>query len=109
MPSNRKRSNGQKQEIPPQCEGELLYNEGGRALAQAAQGGCGVSLSGDIQNSPGLVPVSPAPGDTACQGGWTGCFPEVPSNPVDSMILCDILILVLHVEMREGKRSVLGC
>lgn len=68
MPSNRKRSNGQKQ-ISPQREEELLHNEGGRALAQAAQGGCGVSLSEDIQNPPGLDPVSPAPGDTAWQGG----------------------------------------
>lgn len=36
---------------------ETLYTEGGRAWEQAAQGDCGVSLSGDIQNSPGCVPV----------------------------------------------------
>lgn len=99
---------GKNKKFHLKCEEELLYNEGGRALAQAVQGGCGVSLSGDIQNPPGLVPVSPAPGDTACPGGWTGCFPEVPSNPVDSMILCDILMLVLYVEMGEVKCRVLG-
>lgn len=34
-----------------------LYCAGGCAQAQAAQGGCGVSLSEDIQNPPGCVPV----------------------------------------------------
>ena len=34
------------------------------ALEQAAQGGCGVSLSGDIQG-----PVQPAVGDPASAGG----------------------------------------
>lgn len=52
MPSNRKRSNGQTREALPWHE-EELYSECGRALAQAARGGCGVSLAGDIQNPPG--------------------------------------------------------
>ena len=39
------------------------------ALAQAAQGGCGVSFSGDIQDPPGQGPVQPAVGDPASAGG----------------------------------------
>ena len=39
------------------------------ALEQAAQGGCGVSFSGDIQDPPGQGPVQPAVGDPASAGG----------------------------------------
>ena len=42
------------------------------ALAQAAQGGCGVSFSGDIQDLPGRGAVQPALGDPASAGGWAG-------------------------------------
>ena len=41
-------------------------------LAQAAQGGCGVSFSGDIPDPPGRGAVQPALGDPAWAGGWTG-------------------------------------
>lgn len=44
-------------------------NESGRALEHAAQGGRGLSLSGDIQNPPRCIPVSPTQGDTAVTGG----------------------------------------
>ena len=50
-------------------EEELLPSEGDGALAQAAQGGCGVSFSGDIQDLPGQGPVQPAVGDPAWAGG----------------------------------------
>lgn len=39
-----------------------------QTLEQAAQGGFGISLSGDI-HSLGLVPVLPAPGDSALAEG----------------------------------------
>jgi len=36
---------------------------------QAAQGGCGVSFSGDIQDPPGQDPVQPTVGDPTSAGG----------------------------------------
>ena len=55
------------EEAPAEDEEELLPSEGDRALEQAAQGGCGVSFSGDTQAPPG--PVQPAVGDPALAGG----------------------------------------
>ena len=60
------------EEAPSEHEEELLLSEGDGALAQAAQGGCGVSFSGDIPDPPGQGPVQPALGDPAWAGGWTG-------------------------------------
>ena len=57
------------QEVPSEHEEELLPSEGDGALEQAAQGGCGVSFSGDIQDPPGQGPVQPAVGDPASAGG----------------------------------------
>ena len=57
------------EEVPSEHEEELLHSEGDGALAQAAQGGCGVSFSGDIQDPPGQGPVQPAVGDPASAGG----------------------------------------
>jgi len=57
------------QEVPSEHEEELLPSEGDGALEQAAQGGCGVSFSGDIQDPPGQGPVQPAVGDHASAGG----------------------------------------
>lgn len=37
--------------------GKHLYSKGDRALKRAAQRGFGSSLSGDIQNLPGPLPV----------------------------------------------------
>ena len=59
------------EEAPAEDEEELLPSESDGALAQAAQGGCGVSFSGDIQDPPGQGPVQPAVGDPASAGGWT--------------------------------------
>jgi len=58
------------QEVPSEHEEELLPSEGDEALEQAAQGVCGVSFSGDIQDLQGQGgPVQPAVGDPASAGG----------------------------------------
>ena len=63
------RAQTEAEEVPSEHEEELLPSEGDGALA--AQGGCGVSFSGDIQDPPGRGPVQPAVGDPAWAGGWT--------------------------------------
>jgi len=57
------------QEVPSEHEEELLPSDGDGALEQAAQGGCGVSFSGDIQDLPGQGPLQPTVGDRASAGG----------------------------------------
>ena len=48
------------QEVPAEEEEERLHSEGDGAPDQAAQGGGGVSSSGDIQDPPGRGPLQPA-------------------------------------------------
>jgi len=55
--------------VPSEHEEELLPSEADGALEQAAQGGCGVSFSVDIQDLPVQGPVQPAVGDPALAGG----------------------------------------
>jgi len=59
------------EEVPFEHEEKLLHSEGNGALDQAAQRGCGVSFSGDIQDPPGQGPVQPAVGDPTLAEGWT--------------------------------------
>jgi len=60
--------------------------EGDGALEQAAQGGCGVSFSGDIQNLPGQGPVQPALGDPASAWGMDWMTSRGPFQP---LLFCD--------------------
>jgi len=57
------------QEVPPEHEEEFLPSEGDGTLEQAAQGGDGVSFSGDTQDPPGQGPLQPTVGDPALAGG----------------------------------------
>ena len=52
-------------------ERALPYCESDGALEQVAQGGCGVSISEDIQNPPEFHPSQHALGEPAWQGCWT--------------------------------------
>ena len=65
----RKWAQTEAQEVPSEHEEELLPSEGDGALEQAAQKGCGVSFSGDIQDPPGQSPLQTALGDPASAGG----------------------------------------
>ena len=82
----RQRAQTEAQEVPSEHEEELLPSEGDGALAQAAQGGCGVSFSGDVQAPPGQGAVQPAVGDPASAGG-VGLGDPQRSNPEHAVIL----------------------
>jgi len=58
------------QEISAAYTKEVLHSEGDGALEQAAKAGSVVSFSGDIEDSPGHLPVQPAVGSLLCKGGW---------------------------------------
>jgi len=78
------------EEVLSEHEEELLPSEGDGALAQAAQGGCGVSFSGDIQDPPGQGPLRPAVGDPASAGGLDWVIHRGPFQP---RTFCDSVIL----------------
>ena len=63
-----------------------------KAVEQAAQQGCGVSFSGDTQNSPGCGPVQPALGDPALAGGLDWVIPRGPFQPLP---FCDSVVILL--------------
>ena len=76
------RAQTEAQEVPSEHEEELLPSEGDGALEQAAQGGCGVSFSGVIQDLPGQGPVQPAVGDPALAGGLDWMIPRDLFQPL---------------------------
>ena len=67
----------------------LLHSEGDGALAQAAQGGCGVSFSGDIQDPPGQGPLQSTVGDPASARGLDQMIHRGPFQPLP---FCDSVI-----------------
>ena len=75
------RAQTEAEEVPSEHEEELLYSERDGALAQATQGGCGVSFFADIQGPPGQVPVLPAVGDPALAGGLDWMTHRGPFQP----------------------------
>jgi len=83
------RAQTEAEEAPAEHEEELLPSEGEGALAQAAQGGCGVSFSGDIQDPPGQGPVQCALGDPASAGGLDWVTHRGPFQPPP---FCDSVI-----------------
>ena len=91
------RAQTEAQEVPSEHEEELLPSEGDGDLEQATQGGCGVSLSGDIPDPPRQGPVQPAVHDPASAGGWAGWPTEVPSNPEQSVIPAKLLSICRNV------------
>jgi len=65
------------------------FFEGDGTLEQAAQGGCGFSFSGDIQDPPGRGRVQPAVGDPASAGGLDYVTHR---GPFQSLPFCDSVI-----------------
>ena len=60
----------------------VLSSEGDGALEQAAQGGCGVCFSEDIQDPPGQGPVQPALGGPASAGALDQMTHRGPFQPL---------------------------
>jgi len=85
------------EEVPSEHEEEILPSEGDRALEQAAQGGCGVSFSGDIQDPPGRGAVQPAVGDPASAGGLEWVTHRGPFQPQTfcGSVIMELISLVL--------------
>jgi len=78
------------QEVLSEHEEEFLPSEGDGTLEQAAQGGCGVSFSGDIQDAPGQGPPQPTVGDPASAGALDYMTHRGPFQPLP---FCDSVII----------------
>ena len=99
------RAQTEAEEAPAEPEEELLPSQGDGALAQAAQGGCGVSFSGDIPAPPGRGAVQPALGDPAWAGGWAG-WPQ-RSLPTPTILwFCDPTLCPQRIERSTLFRTV---
>ena len=72
VPSDRTRGNGHNLKhrwMPLNIRKPFFHCEGDRALAQVAQGGCGVSFLGDVQKPFGHGPGQVAVGGPVCVSG----------------------------------------
>jgi len=90
------------EEVPAEHEEELLPSEGDGALEQAAQGGCGASFSGDIQDSPGQGPLQPTVGNPASAGGLDWMTHRGPFQP---LLFCDSVINMITSILCEQLNS----
>jgi len=99
---NGSRAQTEAEEVPPEHEEELRPSEGDGALAQAVQGGCGVSFSGDIPDPPGRGPVQPALGDPAW-AGWLGWVTH--RGPCQPLPFCDPEALTSCWEQAGSART----
>lgn len=75
------------QEVPSELQEALLHHEGSWAQVQVAMGGCGVSIRGGIQESPGCGPGQLTLGGPAGAVGWDQATPGGASNLIRSMVL----------------------
>ena len=71
-------------------------------LEQAAQRGCGVSFSGDIQNPPARGPVQPALGDSALAGGLDQMIHRGPYQPLR---FCDSVNSLFSLKKSNTQHS----
>jgi len=69
------------QEVPSEHQKTVLNCEGQGALAQVAQGGCGVSVVGDTQKLPRHSPGQLALGLPVCTGGLDQMTSRSPFQP----------------------------
>ena len=87
----RQRAQTEAEEVLSEHEEELLHSEGDGVVERVAQGGCGVSFSGDIQDCPGQGPVQPAVGDPASAGVLD---PQTSLATATILPFCDSVIIV---------------
>ena len=85
----------------PEHQETLFDCEGDRALAQVAQGGCGVSLLGDTQKPSGHSPGQPALGHPAGAGVGPDDFQRSLPTSV-TLGFCDS-VTYCPADFSEGK------
>ena len=85
-----------------QDKGQRAQTEAEQVPEQAAQWGCGVSFSGDLQDLPGCGAVQPALGDPASAGGLDWVTHRGPFQPLP---FCDSVTVFLTPNLNNAQ----GC